>query len=96
MTCLMVPGLMAACTLVALHNITAEEALYRVQASFDTRGEIGEGCLPCRDTAALQTRGFTSTRAWLHDAYPAAAAASIGSDCCLTHVHGVILLASEP
>ena len=37
-----VTGLMAACTMVALFGISAEEALYRVQASFDTRSELGE------------------------------------------------------
>ena len=33
---------MAACTMIALFGISAEEALYRVQAYFDTRSELGE------------------------------------------------------
>ena len=34
-------GLMAACALVQLYNLSAEEVLFRIQAAFDTRQELG-------------------------------------------------------
>ena len=32
---------MAACSLVQLYRVSPEEALFRIQAAFDTRGDLG-------------------------------------------------------
>ena len=37
-------GLMAACSLVQLYGISADEALFRVQSAFDSRGDFGDKC----------------------------------------------------
>ena len=55
---LLAAGLMAACSLVQLYGISADEALFRVQAAFDTREDLGELCVQqlCCPAAGLRGR----------------------------------------